>query len=183
MNFSFDAAKATQAVAEFLRLAGGEMDVLKLVKLAYLLDRTSLIRRGFPVLGGNYYSMKNGPVTSELLDLINSGWLRGTTTDWSDFISTRSGNQVGLRQPCGTGQLSESELLLIVELSTAHAGRTGRVLADWCHENCAEWHPITRGRHEISVESILESGGRPPEFVSRVVENEAESRYLAELLN
>ncbi len=183
MNFSFDPSKATQVAAEFLRLEGGETDVLKLVKLAYLLDRASLIRRGIPVLGGDYYSMKNGPVTSEMLDLINAGWLRGSSTDWQEFIADRSQNRIALQKSCGTGRLSESELLLIREVSTTHEKRSGPELADWCHENCPEWHPLTRGRHEIEVESILEAGGRTPEFIQRVTEQESESRYLAELLN
>ncbi len=183
MNFRFDLPKATQVAGEFLRLAGGSLDVLKLVKLAYLLDRASLIRRGLPVLGGDYYSMRNGPVTSELLDLINSGRLRGAQTDWSDFISARAGNLVALQQPCPTGRLSESELLLIAEVFTQHAGSSGWELADWCHEHCAEWHPLTRGRHEISVESILEAGGRSEASIARVLRDEAESRHLAELLN
>jgi len=183
MNFRFDPTKATQVAGEFLRLAGGSLDVLKLVKLTYLLDRVSLIRRGLPVLGGDYYSMRNGPVISEVLDLINSGWLRGAQTDWAEFISARMGNQVELRRPCETGRLAESELLLLSEVFTQHMNRSGRALADWCHEHCAEWHPLTQGRHEISVESMLEAGGKSEASIARVVREEAETRCLAELLN
>ncbi len=37
---------------------------MKLVMLGYLLDRLSLDRRGIPVVGGDYLSMQNDPVTS-----------------------------------------------------------------------------------------------------------------------
>ena len=53
------------------------MNTMKLVKLMYLLDRLSLDRRGVRVAGGDYLSTRNGPVTSELLDLINAGRLFG----------------------------------------------------------------------------------------------------------
>ena len=43
---------------------------MKLVKLIYLIDRMSLDRRGIPAVGGDYLSMRNGPVTSEVLDEI-----------------------------------------------------------------------------------------------------------------
>ena len=52
MNFRFQIGKCTEAVCEFLDRAGGQLNVMKLVKLLYLLDRLSLDRRGIPVVGG-----------------------------------------------------------------------------------------------------------------------------------
>ena len=69
MNFRFHIGKATEAGCLLLERAGGQMNIMKLVKLMYLLDRLSLDRRGVPVAGGDYLSMRNGPVTSELLGL------------------------------------------------------------------------------------------------------------------
>ena len=77
MNFSFDVSKASQVAGWFLQQEGNRMNIMKLIKLVYLLDRLSLERRGLPVLGGDYFSMKNGPVISEMLDLINAGGLDG----------------------------------------------------------------------------------------------------------
>jgi uncharacterized phage-associated protein len=65
MKPRFNEQKATQAAARFLKLANGKMNYLKLIKLLYLLDRESLNRRGRPVTGDQYYSMKLGPVLSE----------------------------------------------------------------------------------------------------------------------
>ncbi len=182
MNFRFDALKATQVVGEFLRLAGGEIDVLKLVKLAYLLDRVSLQRRGVPVLGGSYYSMRNGPVTSELLDLINAGYLRGSETDWKDYVSDRAENRLALRQPATALRLSDAEHDLIAEVHTQHCQRSGPELADWCHEHCAEWHPLSQGRREIAVEDVLEVGGASPDKIRRLVAFQDELQRLDEIL-
>lgn len=182
MNFQFDARKATQVAAAFIVRDGGELNIMKLVKLIYLLDRLSLIRRGIPVLGGDYFSMKNGPVTGEALDLINGGTLDGFTTDWADFISDRANHQVALCADPGADRLSESELAMIAEVYTAHGRKNAFELVEWCHRNCPEWRPVTLGRHEIRVEDILEAGGRSREYIERAVARATEARELDALL-
>ena len=90
VNFRFDITKATEVACLFLQKAGGRMNIMKLVKLIYLLDRLSLDRRSIPVVGGDYLSMRNGPVTSEVLDIINAGRLFGEKdTRWEQCISDR----------------------------------------------------------------------------------------------
>jgi hypothetical protein len=42
MNFRFHIGKATEAACLFLERGGGQMNIMKLVKLLYLLDRCSL---------------------------------------------------------------------------------------------------------------------------------------------
>ena len=159
MNFTFNARKATQVAALFITKEGGSLNIMKLVKLVYLLDRLSISKRGIPVLGGDYFSMKNGPVSSESLDLINSGELYGQPTDWSNFISSRQVHTVGLLADPGTDRLSESEMEFVNTIYAEHGRRDQFQLRDWCHENCAEWHPITQGRKEISVQNILDVAG------------------------
>ena len=70
MRLRFDEKKATQAASGFLVLSGGKLNYLKLIKLLYLLDRATLLAWGRTVTGDHYYSMKHGPVLSEVLDLI-----------------------------------------------------------------------------------------------------------------
>src|SRR5260370_16830191 len=87
VSFRFDVAKATEVAGQFLRREGGAINIMKLVKLVYLLDRISVARRGVPVVGGAYFSLPNGPITSEFLYLINSGRLWGLPDcRWAEFI-------------------------------------------------------------------------------------------------
>lgn len=83
---------------------------MRLVKLVYLLDRESISRRGRPVVGGAYPSMRNGPVTSEMLDLINSGFLWHRDTNWEEFVSARRNYEVESTHDPGREHLSEVEL-------------------------------------------------------------------------
>ncbi|MBI2926214.1 MAG: SocA family protein [Verrucomicrobia bacterium] len=182
MNFRFNPEKATQVAAEFLRREGGAMSAMKLVRLFYLLDRRSLLRRGLPVVGGDYFSMKNGPVTSEVLDLIQAGTLDGFEIDWAKHITDRANYEVSLKTDPGLDCLSESELTMIGETYAQHGGQSPQELAEWFHRNCSEWRPTTRGRHEIRAEDILEAGGRSDDYIRGVLAREEEARTLQELL-
>ena len=70
MVLRFNERRATEAAARFLKLRGGRMSYLKLIKLLYLLDREALLRWGRPVTTDRYISMDNGPVVSRIYDLI-----------------------------------------------------------------------------------------------------------------
>src|ERR1039457_6692110 len=70
MKLLFNEAKATQAATQFLRLRGGRISYIKLIKLLYLADREALIRWGRPITTDCYVSMDVGPVVSRIYDLI-----------------------------------------------------------------------------------------------------------------
>jgi hypothetical protein len=178
MGFPFDQQKATEVATQFLKLEKGSINVMKLVKLIYLLDRESIRQRGIPVIGGAYLSMKNGPVTSEILDLINSGSLWNCETNWERFISDRQGHIVELSKDPGTEHLSEFELALIGELFAKHQKHDQWAMRDWCHVHCGEWLPLQEGREHISLAKLAEEVGRDP---LEVLENAAEQTFLDEV--
>ncbi len=85
------------------------MNIMKLVKLVYLLDRLSMARRGIPVVGGAYFSLPNVPITSELLDLINSGCLSDEPDcRWDDLISDRQDHLASSTESRGAERASFS---------------------------------------------------------------------------
>lgn len=147
MNFRFNLGKATEAACLFLERAGGQMNILKLVKLLYLLDRLSLDRRGLPVCGGDYLSMRNGPVTSEVLDLINEGRLyQEADRRWEESISARADHEVALRRMPAREQVSNAEVKLLDEVWREHGAKSQWQLVAWCHEHCEEWTPLMTGK-------------------------------------
>jgi len=117
-----------------------------------------------------------------VIDLIQAGRLEGFETDWAKHITDRADYEVALRSDPGLDCLAESELGMINETYAQHGGQSPEELAEWCHRNCAEWRPMTRGRHEIRVEDILEAGGRSEEYIRRVLADEEEARMLQDLL-
>ena len=179
MNFNFNTAKAIETACRLIEKEGQTINVMKLVKLVYLIDRLSIQRRGIPVVGGTYFSMRNGPVTSELLDLVNAGSLWGLPScDWEKFISDRQNHEVSLAQKPTYEHLAEAELALIDEVYDQHGARDQWQLRDWCHEHCAEWTPLEEGRDRISLECLAEAVGKTGDDVRRLAEGAAELNLL-----
>jgi uncharacterized phage-associated protein len=180
VTFRFNARKATEVASLLIQSEGGKMNVMKLVKMVYLLDRLSIARRGIPVVGGVYYSMRNGPVTSELLDVINAGRLADESDcSWEQFISTRTGHEVGLVDQAPVEFVSESEIQLIAEIYKEHGQKDQWQIRDWCHQNCGEWTPLQAGREKIQVEDIAVNVGKSEAEVKRISEEATESNLLS----
>lgn len=180
MMFPFDIAKASDVASEFLQREGGTMNILKLVKLVYLLDRLSIDRRGIPVVGGAYFSLPNGPITSELLDLINAGRLCGSDdSSWEERIGDRQNHEVALQSTVSSEHLSSSEIDLLDEIYREHGAKGQWELVEWTHRNCPEWTSLLQGRDLIPVERIAEAVGKSDPEVQRVREEALEQRFLA----
>jgi uncharacterized phage-associated protein len=154
MNFRFNIGKATDAGCLFLERAGGRMNIMKLVKLMYLLDGLSLDRSEVPVAGGDYLSMRNGPVTSELLDHINAGRLFGEPDQrWEQSVSDRR----------------------------EHDSKDQWQLVDWCHAQCKEWTTVTNGCAPIAVEQVGMALCKTPRQIQRLRQEAVELNRLDEL--
>ena len=180
MTFRFNTRKATEAASLFIKREGGRLNVMKLVKLIYLLDRLSIAKRGIPVVGGVYYSMRNGPVTGELLDIVNAGKLANDAdSSWEEFISDRDRHDVALLGDVPPiKSISESEIQLIDEIYAAHGEKDQWAIRDWCHKNCGEWTPLQNGRENIQVEEIASNVGKTDSEVQRISDEARESNLL-----
>ena len=182
VNFRFNIEKATDASLQFIAREGGRINVMKLIKLIYLLDRLSIQRRSVPVVGGIYFSMRNGPVTSELLDLVNAGELAGEEgSRWESLISDRKDHEIAIRGSAVPEResLSDVELELIGEIFAEHGGKNQWQLRDWCHERCAEWTPLQNGRERINVEELALNTGRSEKDAHRIAHEARETNLLA----
>ena len=180
MSFRFNITKATEVACQFIERSGGTINIMKLVKLVYLLDRLSLTRRGLPVVGGAYFSLPNGPITSEFLDLINSGCLLGEEAcRWEEFISDRQNHEVALTGEAPSEHLSPAEMDLIEEVYQEHGQKDQWQMRDWCHKNCAEWTSLEQGRDRIPLERIALAVGKNSEQIRRLSENAEELNFLA----
>lgn len=173
--------KTTQAAARLLKLRGGAMSHLKLIKLLYLLDREALLRWGRPITYDWYYSMPHGPVLSFTLDLINSEEAGGRTY-WGRFIAPRSNHEVRLRGPdaAPADQLSPAEEALIAEIFGKYGGMTRWQLRDFTH-TLPEWTDPQGSSMRIEHRDILRYGGLFDEEIAGV-EADLEESALADTI-
>src|ERR1051326_1095100 len=109
MVLRFNERRATEAAARFLKLCGGWMSYLKLIKLLYLLDREALLRWGRPVTTDRYVSMDNGPVVSRIYSLIREEPVPGVDPFWRNYISAPFGWGVDLIADPDPAELSRTE--------------------------------------------------------------------------
>src|SRR3990172_2586635 len=106
MGLIFNEKKATQAAVRFLKLSGGTMNYMILIKDLYLLDRAALLNWGRLVTCDDIYEMKLGPVLSQVHDLITEQ--QEEETIWQRCIS-RSHFDVTLKEDPGNDELSAAE--------------------------------------------------------------------------
>src|ERR1700723_1042474 len=121
MALKFDETKATQAAAFLLKMRGGRMHYLKLIKLLYLADRTALLRWGVPISTDHYVSMDHGPVLSNIFNLITDDKPKPV---WAKFISAPLGDyEIELRENAPPDRLSRAEEKLLAEVYAEYGYR------------------------------------------------------------
>jgi len=151
--------KTTQAAALLLKLRGGRMSHLKLMKLLYLADRSALITWGRPITFDWYYSMPHGPVLSFTLDRMTSDPDSANPSYWHTYISEIKDNEVSLLcEQVPNDQLSEAEEQLLVRVFEEHGHKNRWQLRDYCHD-LPEWQDPQGSSLPIHIRTILSAAG------------------------
>jgi uncharacterized phage-associated protein len=179
MQLSFNQRKTTQAASRFLRLGGGRMNYMKLIKLLYLTDRGAFLSWGRPVSGDRYFSMKLGPMLSKVHDLITEEACPDEQSIWSQHISAPSNFEVELKADPGNDELSKAEEKLIDEIYGTYGGYKPFDLVDLLHKTLPEWKEIKDGRVPLEYREIFKAGGVTPEDIEEI-ESELDSLRLVE---
>jgi len=177
VRLPFDETKTTQAAARLLKLRGGRMSYMKLIKLLYLVDREALLRWGRPLTGDRYVSMDKGPVVSGTLDLINEGDAKRI---WSEYISAPEGYEVSLLRDAPADELSAAEEELIEEIFRLHGHKSRWELVDLMH-SLPEWENPNGSAIPIEYHDILIRSGKT-ELEARAIEEELESLAAVQAL-
>lgn len=128
MQFVYNPRKAAQAAAYLVKLSGGGISVLALIKLLYLADRKCLVSRGRPITGDKMVSMPHGPVLSRIYDEIKLGAQEGQDQPWYEYLTERLGNEIALKAGVApTQELSEFERNILDQIHAeyAHLGPSG----------------------------------------------------------
>jgi uncharacterized phage-associated protein len=183
MQLRFNQKKATQTAARFLKLGGGRMNYMKLIKLMYLADRGAFLRWGRPLSGDRYFLMKLGPVLSEVHDLVTEVPCPGEETFWGSHISAPSEHQVHLKGEPGNDELSKAEERLIDEIFAAYGHYEPFDLVDLLHRTLPEWKEIKSGRLPLEYREILQVGGMPAEEIDEIESELDNLRLVSSVLH
>jgi uncharacterized phage-associated protein len=155
IRLKFNETKATQVAALFLKKNHGKMKYMKLIKLLYLADREALKRWERPLTGDSYFSMKHGPILSNILDKISQGSNPKKQSYWHSYITNPSDYSVALRGEPEEDELSKREVDLIEEIYQQYKTYDRWKMVDICHEILPEWQDPGESSVPIRIEDIL----------------------------
>ena len=183
LRFHFNDAKTAQAAAHMLRLNGGTMPYMVLIKLLYLADRQMLLEHCRPITGDHLVSMRHGPVLSHVLDFITHGPKRDPQTAWFTLIGVPHGYDVSIKDAdaeASTDELSPDELTLMQVVHSKY-GSIGNSdlweLVKLLHNTLPEWKDPVGGASNIEYEDILRAEGRSDDDIASI-KSEADSVWL-----
>jgi uncharacterized phage-associated protein len=176
----FNEKKATQAAAHLLKLRGGKMSYLKLIKLLYLADRKALTRWGRPISTDRFVSMDRGPVLSRVLDLVTDGDDPDAPSIWASFISEPANYEVRLKNDPSDDELSDAEIGVLDEIFKEFGTWSRWELVRFAH-TLPEWKDPQGSAIPIRISDILKAEGKSPLEIS-AVEDELSELAQADLL-
>lgn len=159
--------KATQAAALFLKLRGGLMSHLKLMKLMYLAEREALLNWRRPIVYDSYVLMPMGPVLSQTLNVLNGDC--ESEGPWKKTISSPSNYEVKLLKDPGVGSLSDAEEKLITDIFKRFGKMSRWEICDHTHE-LPEWFDPQGSSIPMDYRDILRRAGKTEIETASIIE-------------
>lgn len=181
MPLQYRQEAATQAAARLLKLRGGEMSYMKLLKLLYLADRKALLQHGRPITYDRYQCMKHGPVLRETYDLITSEEMPGQESYWRRYISEPEHFLVKLLRDAPNSELSPAQEEVLEEVF-AEYGALGRWEVVSSTHKLPEWSDPRGAATPISIEDLLRAAGVGDDEIREIQETLEAEQALADLI-
>jgi uncharacterized phage-associated protein len=179
IRFSFDERKAAQAAAHLIARKGGQMNYMLLIKLMYMADRASLLRRRQTITGDDLYAMTHGPALSRVLNLIRHG--KADSSPWFDYIGEKNLDYTVSLRMSATGELSDSELAILDEVFDEYGHWNPFKLRDHLHEILPEWDDPMGTSVHVDPETILRLENRGQAEIDIVAAKAREDRFFEQL--
>ena len=183
IRFKFNLEKATQAAAEVLKSNDNHMNYMKLIKLLYLIDREGLKRWERPITGDTYFSMKNGPILSNVLDLINWGDNPKAHSYWHEYISDPCDYEVNLIKEVPSDELSPREIDSINEIDRIFKTFDHWEMVDYCHDNLPEWEDPGNTSSPILIDDILKVLDKTYQDITEIQDEIETFNYANDLIS
>lgn len=173
---AFNQPKTAQMAAWLLSKCWEQQaEILKLMKLLYLAERTSLLNFGAPMTGDRLVSMPHGPVLSTTYDVIQGGTC-STEQGWDYWIAARAGRVIALNPDRNVDrnaldQLSDADIGILQEVWDIYGRMSAWQLREFTHNNCPEWDDPNGSSKSISLEHFFLSVGKDAGIARELAED------------
>lgn len=150
--------KTFQAIHFILNKLSGSSDKLRVIKLAFLADKYSLLHLSRTITGDQYWAMPRGPAgttTKNILDLDDDFIEDKAVAFLEEHFEYGSKGQVTIKKQVEYDLLSDTDMKSVELTLAKHKDKTTRELCDYTHL-FPEWH-----MHEAKIFQ-LQKLGKPP---------------------
>ncbi len=159
------------------------MGYLRLLKLLYIADRQHLESRRRPIVGTRLVAMKNGPLHSEVYNLLKGEHVAEPL--WSEFIR-RDGYEIELVKDPGVSELSAAEVRTLTTVSDRYKAVDEWDLVEITHD-FPEWIENYPNQSEdtsrtIPFENLLDAIGLEKERAA-ILDDLQESARMDQLFS
>jgi uncharacterized phage-associated protein len=156
------------------------MSYMRLLKLLYVADREALAETGRPITGGPVVAMANGPVLSEVYDLIRGQ--HREMPQWGAFLR-KDRYSLEMTNDPDVGSLSKYEIKKLQEVAQKHAEHDEWEMVLVTHE-FPEWIKNNPGQSSkpILLCEILEAIGQGPQDRAEIIKEAHELASIQSLL-
>jgi uncharacterized phage-associated protein len=193
IEYPYHPRRAAQAAHYLLWRSHGSLDLYGVVKLLYLADRETLLRRGYTLTGDRLASMPFGPVVSYTYDLIKGRRLPDhpeALGTWREYIRPRDGNQLPPSAPFPSDETDAAALYDELtaenrELLSSLVQRYGRYGFNRLHQIASrlpEYENVGSNSKPIDPATILQKAGWTAEDVEAAAEDAQSAVTVRRLL-
>lgn len=179
----FEIEIAGQMAAWFLHRERVPMPHLKLMKLLYIAERTSIQKNGYPVLGDKLFSMDHGPVLSITLNYMKGEFV-SPDNGWDKWVSPVQDHEVSLARrynPEDLNLLSGATLEILAEVWEDFGHMDQWEIRD-CTHNFPEWQDPKGSSRIITYKELLDALGYGEKSAETAEELEAQRQVRKTLL-
>jgi len=176
IKFQFDVKKIVQIVNYLLKLNKDKINYTKLMKMLYISDKELLKQNDFTITGDQYYSLDNGPILSNVYDLIGDKHSDKNMQLYWDTFFCKEGYDVKLvhdNQLPGD-KISKAEKDVLDKIDKQFKKKSFGDLIDYTHDEKlfpeVKWKEAGESSIELSIEDILKSIGRTEEEIKMIEE-------------
>jgi uncharacterized phage-associated protein len=159
IRFNFDKDKSISSVLFILNKLG-KTDFHKVCKILYFADQKHLTQYGNPITGDIYIAMKNGPVPSNVYDILkairNNFSFNLNTAELNSLFEVHGNHDVTARVNANLDFLSESDVECILGALEENKNLSFTELTDKSQDGA--WNKASRD-NEISFLDIATDGG------------------------
>ncbi len=149
----------SQMSAFFAEREGGEIEILKLMKLLYLTERESFRRRGRSITNDEMYSLPHGPILSKAYDLARHKANPREQHEWNKWFAERASGDVNVKLRCPVSMdeldyFSQRDEEMVNNIWNQFGKMSAWQLRNYTHEHCKEWidpHGSCKRIEEIDV--------------------------------